>query len=202
MICVGAAYVGRGDAYDFVSVQKSIADCSGSLHQVLIMLTQRPKFGAIVDLAYLFMGSDGRVNDCVIVLAHFWAAEWSMLDDRLDVARFVTDVRRTPVTIGPGIMVKTFDNNRHPRIFRVLMRDTMLLSPAGAGSLSAWGDILGFEKLKLSPDEISNMDILARDDFEKFAAYAMRDTEVCLLAYSEVQSWCDTMSHVEGFLLA
>lgn len=200
IISLDTEYVGRDDGTnDLVSVQMTIAHCSGKLVQVLIMPTKRPKFGALVDWAYHFMGIDGRVNDCVVVLAHFWAAEWSILDDRLDVARFVTDVRRTPVTIGPGIIVKTFDNNRHPRIFRVLMRDTMLLSPAGAGSLSAWGDILGFEKLKLSQDEISHMDILARTDFEKFAAYAMRDTEVCLLAYSEVQSWCDTMSHVEGF---
>ena len=200
VISLDTEYVGRDDGTnELVSVQMTIAHCTGKLIQVLVMPTQRPKFGALIDWAYLMLGIDGRVNDCVVVLAHFWAAEWSMLDDRLDVARFVTDVRRTPVTIGPGIMVKTFDNNRHPRIFRVLMRDTMLLSPAGAGSLSAWGEILGFEKLKLSSNEISRMDILARDDFRKFAEYAMRDTEVCLLAYSEVQAWCDTMSHVEGF---
>lgn len=199
VISLDTEYVGRGDANDLVSVQMTIAHCSGKLVQVLVMPTQRPKFGALIDWAYLLLGIGGKVNDCVIVLAHFWAAEWSMLDDRLDVARFVTDVRRTPVTIGPGIMVKTFDTSRNPRIFRVLMRDTMLLSPAGAGSLSAWGDILGFEKLKLSYEEISNMDVLAKADFRKFAEYAMRDTEVCLLAYSEVQGWCDTMSHVEGF---
>lgn len=200
VISLDTEYVGLEDGTnELVSLQMTIAHCSGLLVQVLIMPTQRPKFGALVDWAYHFMGFTGRVNDCVVVLAHFWAAEWSVLADREDIARYVTDVRRTPVTIGPGIMVKTFDNNRHPRIFRVLMRDTVLLSPAGSGSLSAWGDILGFEKLKLSYDEITNMDKLAQNDFDKFSAYAIRDTEVCLLAYSEVQSWCDTMSHVDGF---
>lgn len=200
VISLDTEYVGRDDGTnELVSVQMTIAHCSGKLLQVLIRPTKRPKFGALVDFAYMLLGIEGKVVDCVIVLAHFWSAEWSILEDRLDVGRFVTEVRRTPVTIGPGIIVKTFDTSRNPRIFRVLMRDTMLLSPAGAGSLSSWGDILGFEKLKLSQAEISNMDVLARDDFEKFAAYAMRDTEVCLLAYSEVQAWCDTMADVEGF---
>ena len=199
VISLDTEYVGRGDTNDLVSMQMTIAHCSGRLEQVLVMPTERPKFGALVDWVYQFLGMSGKVNECVMVLAHFWAAEWSMFDDRLALSDYVTDVRRSPVTIGAGVMVKTFDESRNPRLFRVLMRDTNLLSPAGAGSLSAWGDILGFEKLKLSSSEISNMDVLAEQDFEKFAAYAMRDTEVCLLAYSEVQAWCETMSHIEGF---
>ncbi|WP_254054880.1 DNA polymerase [Pseudophaeobacter sp. EL27] len=67
----------------------------------------------------------------------------------------------------------------------VKIRDTIALAPAGAKSLARLGDILGFEKLKLSvdPDEElrlkQNMAEVLATDWDLFREYAIRDAEIC-----------------------
>ena len=67
----------------------------------------------------------------------------------------------------------------------VKIRDTMTLAPAGAKSLAAIGDILGFEKIELAAtpqEELSikqNMKSFMERDWETFKKYAIRDAEIC-----------------------
>lgn len=68
---------------------------------------------------------------------------------------------------------------------KVKIRDTIALAPAGAKSLAKLGEILGFEKLKLSDDleeELhfkQNMSQFMEANWEAFREYAIRDAEVC-----------------------
>ena len=65
------------------------------------------------------------------------------------------------------------------------IRDTLALAPAGAKSLSAIGDILGFEKITLADrpeDELfikQNMKTLMEKNWSLFETYAIRDAEIC-----------------------
>lgn len=67
----------------------------------------------------------------------------------------------------------------------VKIRDTMTLAPAGAKSLAAIGDILGFEKIELGAtpqEELSikqNMKSFMKRDWDAFYNYAIRDAEIC-----------------------
>ncbi|WP_240482159.1 DNA polymerase [Ruegeria marisrubri] len=67
----------------------------------------------------------------------------------------------------------------------VKIRDTIALAPTGAKSLAKLGEILGFEKLKLSDDPKQeqhykeNMADLLEDNWPLFRDYAIRDAEVC-----------------------
>ena len=67
----------------------------------------------------------------------------------------------------------------------VKIRDTMTLAPAGAKSLAAIGDILGFEKIELAAtpqEELSikqNMKSFMERDWDTFKKYAIRDAEIC-----------------------
>ena len=67
----------------------------------------------------------------------------------------------------------------------VKIRDTMTLAPAGAKSLAAIGDILGFEKIELGAtpqEELSikqNMKSFMKRDWDAFYKYAIRDAEIC-----------------------
>jgi DNA polymerase type B, organellar and viral len=67
----------------------------------------------------------------------------------------------------------------------VKIRDTVALSPGNERSLSAIGDILGFEKIELGStpqEELSikqNMKSLMESDWDTFEKYAIRDAEIC-----------------------
>ena len=70
---------------------------------------------------------------------------------------------------------------------RVKIRDTIALAPGGAKSLAALGEILGFNKLKLSEDPVEelhvkkNMAEFMESNWRLFRDYAIRDAEVCAL---------------------
>lgn len=72
-----------------------------------------------------------------------------------------------------------------PIKLHVAIRDTIALAPAGAKSLAKLGEILGFEKLKLSDDPEQeqyykeHMGELLDANWPLFRAYAIRDAEVC-----------------------
>ncbi|WP_424832993.1 DNA polymerase [Ruegeria sp.] len=72
-----------------------------------------------------------------------------------------------------------------PVKLHVAIRDTIALAPAGAKSLAKLGEILGFEKLKLSDDPEQeqyykeHMGELLDANWPLFRDYAIRDAEVC-----------------------
>ena len=86
----------------------------------------------------------------------------------------------------PAILDVPMPDGRRRRV-SVVLYDTKLLAPAGAGSLKALGELLGFPKLEVPPvvDEggrtvagITRMDIVASQHPDAFRAYAIRDAEL------------------------
>jgi len=183
------------DVNDIVSYQFTIAHGNGGFKQFLVLTKKRLLAGGVPDWCFYRLGITGRVKANVVVLAHFWAAEWSMLSDRDKVSEYLTEIRRTPVSIGSGFNSKSWDSSRNCRQFRMILRDTVLVSPGGT-SLSSWGDVLGLPKISLPDGAISNMRGLLESNPRLFAEYAMRDTEVCLLAYGKYMDWCTIQNHI------
>jgi hypothetical protein len=69
---------------------------------------------------------------------------------------------------------------------RVVIRDTMLLTPQATKSLRGIGELVGFPKLQLDPDPqihkrlISNMDVVRRERWETYRDYALMDATICV----------------------
>ncbi len=63
---------------------------------------------------------------------------------------------------------------------RVIMRDSLLLCPAGKKSLADLGELVGLPKVELEEDQISHMDRLLRENRDLFLEYAQRDPEICV----------------------
>jgi hypothetical protein len=66
----------------------------------------------------------------------------------------------------------------------VKISDTLLLSPPGFTGLKDLGEIYKFNKLKLTNEEITNMDQLLLNDRNRFKEYAVRDSIITLLHYN------------------
>jgi hypothetical protein len=73
--------------------------------------------------------------------------------------------------------------------FNVYLRDTTLLAPAGKQSLEAIGSLYAekYNKVKMAPSEIENMDRVLIENPEKFKEYALNDAVIPLIhsAYME-----------------
>jgi hypothetical protein len=62
--------------------------------------------------------------------------------------------------------------------------DTILLSPPGCTALKDIGEIYSFNKLELTREEVTNLDLLLINDRSKFKEYAVRDSIITLLHYN------------------
>lgn len=151
----------------------------------------------------------------VILIAHYFAAEWSALADRDEphITRKLTVIRKTPVTGLDPIQLHL--SNYAPVDVRVY--DTKLLAPATHQNLKALSSLLGpgdGAKEEISQFHLANMNVYLQDDPEGFERYALRDTEITLklffllqeslnmLACGEVRQLFRTLASaaVEGFL--
>lgn len=115
--------------------------------------------------------SVSRIRNAYFV-AHLTNADLAMFTDFEELKLDLDIVNKSFVTLGKPL---TIENTN------VFIRDTMLLTPALSKSLESIGQLYGFEKLKLSKEEITNMDILLATDKEKFTDYACRDAIIPLI---------------------
>jgi hypothetical protein len=106
------------------------------------------------------------------VIGHLTQADLSMLKDFDKFKNNLDLVNNSFITLG-----KPFDYEN----YKVIIRDTMLLSPASRKSLAALGDLYNLPKIKLSYEEISNMDKFLIENKEKFDEYAIRDSLITLI---------------------
>lgn len=183
-----------------VSYQITMALDCGYLVQFLFLPTKRASLCSIPDLCHRLVGDVKALTANCLFLSHFFGAEWSVLEDRIEVSRYLTDIRGTPATMGRGFLGQVFTAGKRRRSFRIQVRDTVLVSPGKGGSLSHWGVVLGYPKVVLEGDYIKRMNDLLVDKPALFARYAMTDTEVCLLAYGSFMTWCNAQaSEYPGF---
>lgn len=126
----------------------------------------------------------------IYLVAHFTRADVPGFADFKDEdtrsALKLENIRNLFMNVSTDIQVKLGEKSSGQGIpLSVKIRDTMSLAPAGAKSLAAIGDILGFEKIELGStpqEELSikqNMKAFMQRNWEAFYDYAIRDAEIC-----------------------
>ena len=128
----------------------------------------------------------------IYLVGHFTRADVPAFKDFSDINRQFSAVRNTFVSIDnyTKVVVNTMDDDEID--LKVYIRDTMLLTPQSSRSLKKIGELVGFEKVELSPDKstkkqmITNMDRVRTDQWELFKSYALTDAEICVRYIEEV----------------
>ncbi len=101
------------------------------------------------------------------MFAHWTLADMSALKN-VEVIRYNFDsIGKSFVTVKKPFRAIYSNRNHNKYEVEVVLRDTLLLAPAGYGSLAKIGGLIGFEKLDLSARYKENMDALLRDDSER-----------------------------------
>jgi len=114
------------------------------------------------------------------LIGHFTLADLTTFDDFEEFKTEFDAIRRTYCTITKDTAIVCWDVDRHEHKIILILRDSMLLSPAGMQSLKAVGRLVGVEKLELNPGEIENMRKLLATDPKRFEDYALRDPEIAV----------------------
>lgn len=126
----------------------------------------------------------------IYLVAHFTRADVPGFSDfkeeKSRKAMNLDNVRNLFMNVSDKIVVKLKrGENLKPIRLDVKIRDTIALAPAGAKSLAKLGEILGYEKMKLSDDPVQeqyykeHMGELLDANWPLFRDYAIRDAEVC-----------------------
>ena len=108
------------------------------------------------------------------VTAHLTPADLSMLSDFDVFKEELSIVNGSFVTLGKPF--KYEDRCVH-------FRDTMLLAPGGSKSLDSIGKLYkkGYQKIKVSQEDLENMQLFLDRDREGFIEYAIRDAVISLV---------------------
>ena len=130
----------------------------------------------------------------LVLVMHFSRADLPGFRDFHQLKRLVDSIRGTYATSErPLVRTARLPSGRRVRC-SITVRDTLLLAPAGFGSLAALGEACGLEKLKLGrladgTPAIAAMDRLRDEDPDLFERYALRDAEVALAWYEQVAAF-------------
>lgn len=119
-----------------------------------------------------------RRGKYIIFACHFSIADLSMLSDFNEIKNNFDSIQNTLVTISKPYLMEKGKT--------VVLRDTMLLAPAGASSLDQIGVLYGLPKIDIG-DYITRMSDLRNDDSDLFMRYALRDTEITLRHIIEME---------------
>lgn len=149
---------------------------------------ERMSLGDILNLAFWKGLSTGCVETMptrIYVVGHFTRADIPAFADFKNLTEQVAAVRSTFTSVDKGIkMIVNFGDNPSVELL-IILRDTMLLTPATSKSLWELGKLVGVPKLTLDPDPVKeqfykqNMDILLHDQPEVFEKYAINDAVIC-----------------------
>jgi hypothetical protein len=126
-----------------------------------------------------------KISPQIFLVGHFTRADLPAFSDFSDQASYLSNVRNTFVSIDEyqRVAITAGDDVFN---LKVVIRDTMLLTPQSAKSLKGLGELLGVPKLMLDDDmkkhreKITAMDKVRCDDWRRFKAYALMDATICL----------------------
>jgi hypothetical protein len=110
------------------------------------------------------------------LIAHYNAADLANLTDFKELQSKISIVNKSFVTLGKPLKIGSTN---------VYIRDTMLISPSGAGNLESLGKLYKssngeqLDKIKIKGDK-AHMGEYLRDHREEFTLYANRDAEITL----------------------
>ena len=123
----------------------------------------------------------------IYLVGHFTRADLPVFADFKDMTSYMSNVRNTFVSIDAATDIELDHQvGAPPTKLRVLIRDTLLLTPQASRSLKEIGKLVGHVKLELDPDPakhkemIRNMDRVRKDHWEIFRAYALNDATICV----------------------
>ena len=160
----------------------------------------RLKFADLITFAVWKGVSSGKVNAVprnILLVGHFTRADMPALFDFGELAQRFESVRNTFVTLKEIKLEYPFADA--PVDLSVSLRDTMLLTAAGAKSLKAIGDLVGVPKITLSADPAEeqrlkeNMDELLERDPDLFERYALNDAVICVRYIEQMISLCSEL---------
>jgi len=132
----------------------------------------------------------------VNIICHFATAEWSMLSDRAEIAPYFEFLYKTLITFSTKHVSFRLNDIEHNVLFD--LSDTMLLLPPSHRSLDKATTLLdeAYNKKSLTDSEKAHMDVLLREDKERFEEYALHDAKITLKLYVKQQellnSICET----------
>ena len=140
----------------------------------------------------------------IFLVAHFSRADVPAFSDFKTLPEWIASVRNTFITID-GYLPVQIDFGDGTKIgLKVILRDTMLLSPGTSKSLAALGDLVGQKKLVLDPDKAKekwwkqNMDVLRRDNWELFKKYALNDATICIRYIDKIKTQYQELTGKQG----
>lgn len=105
----------------------------------------------------------------IFLVGHFTRADIPAFADFKSQTQFLSGVRNTFLNIDHNIPITLKDEDELVANLRVVIRDTMLLTPQATKSLRGIGELVGFPKLQLDPDPtqhkklIEQMDVVRSD---------------------------------------
>lgn len=149
----------------------------------------RIKLSDLLTLAFaegIKSGSVHTIPTLVYMVGHFTRADVPAFADFKDLTAQIGAVRSTFVSISKHIPVNYVWSEHEHTALMVILRDTMLLTPATSKSLWEIGRLVDVPKITLDPDpdrELhykKNMDELLRDKPDLFEQYAINDAIICV----------------------
>ena len=131
-------------------------------------------------------GAVKAVPQMIYLVGHFTRADVPAFSDFQNLTQMMSSVRNTFLSIDGHIAINIpcADGNMVP--LKVLLRDTMLLTPAASKGLKALGELVGQPKIDLDPDPAKdqfykeNMDLLLAEKPQLFEQYALNDAVICV----------------------
>lgn len=128
----------------------------------------------------------------VILLCHAGKADITTLDQhsvyRKEILKFCSEVQGGlislhPTYIYPSSVDPQYAANRHTYKYAISLSiaDTMCHAPAQCKTLRSLGHTIGWEKVELAQNDISEMNVLLKKDPCKYFEYAATDSTVALL---------------------
>jgi hypothetical protein len=121
----------------------------------------------------------------IYIVGHFTRADVPAFADFHDLTQQIAAVRSTFTSVDKGIKIIIGFNSGETVELLVMLRDTMLLTPASSKSLLELGKLVNVPKLTLDADPAKekfykeNMDVLLRDKPDVFERYAINDAIIC-----------------------
>ena len=131
-------------------------------------------------------GAVKAVPQMIYLVGHFTRADIPSFSDFQSLTQMMSSVRNTFLSIDGHIAVEIPCTDGSVIPLKVLLRDTMLLTPAASKGLKALGELVGQSKIVLDPDPVKdqfykeNMDLLLAENPDLFDRYALNDAVICV----------------------
>ena len=165
----------------------------------------------ILNLAFwkgITTGAVDRLPTRIYVVGHFTRADVPAFSDFKDLTQQIAAVRSTFTSVDKGIKVVTVFENGQAVELLVILRDTMLLTPATSKSLWELGKLIDVPKITIDSDPAKelfykkNMDVLLCDRPETFEKYAINDAIICNRYLQQLMDMCASVLAPNTFCMS